>query len=822
MATKDITLTILDAPAGDVVIPTLTAADLYPVPATEVPGDRWTVELWVPFGDAMYQAEVIFWQASLSPAEHVSGSPFAEEMIADRRFILDRLEGTFKVWRCANAPGAVTHTRQFGVNYAGFYIAYRNQAEGPISPSSALMPWSEGAWQNVAEPPPDTLPGSPASTATRTALDAGWGIGFEFRELGSSTGVQSGQYWNGDWFVVNPEDGPGVRCTAATPNSVNRSAGAESGRRMHGMMLNPIINRTSYTDRADQGFDAAGSGNWMRRHTKYAEALNVNPNLKGDIVFPPGVEGSLYKARSLVDPTDTSRSCLAAFAIVTVVREVPPRDAFRPSPDRDVQSKASIATLAQLDSVTHPSFVINHRVQYSVEQTKRYLTGPFMSPALGARPNTSLYGRDQTFDKSDPLYNAVFAQAVAAAHAHIMDSRTSPADRRQLLASMVQIGLDILQANTSDRFEYSPAHSYSPWVSLFDMAETCVDNAAVRAAAALARSHDRLHERVLKQGRDETENGGNPGTSGVMSLRYITASDMWFRTPPEGLQAKGNWNKPSQTPFIPDQEWGTYGERTGGHIGMPFRGGSGSPNGGNHSNMNMSYTRLGMMNTLVESLVGAYRGPAINGVSVVSDIQIHYCDRIGRYMAAHWDPSDPTSLEGGPEWVNNNWTRWDQYMLQMWTVARAAMVPYVPIWTGQPEQPFPPLVTRQGSGHMRIVMLPTQIANGGTITRRQYRLRRVSASNFANRVTSNLDGSPATNETLRDLLFYNPSTPWSAWSDFTGTANLTGLQSGFYQVQVRLGSSLGLFGAASTNVPYRYDCGTAYGLPFGPRAVDFI
>lgn len=829
MATKDIVIDILDAPAGDVVIPTLTPADLYPVPATEVPGDLWTVELWVPLGDALYQAESIFWQASIDPAAHVPGAPFPAEMIAERRFVFDRLEGEFKVWRCINAPGAVTHARQFGRDYGGFFIAYRNLADGPISPSSALMPWAQGAWNNVEAPPPPPPPppppdgpdapppapvGNPTPTATRTALDAGWGIGFQFRQVGSSAGVAAGQYWNGDWFVYNPANGPGVRCTESTPNSVNRG----DGTRMHGMMLKPIINRTSYPDRAEQGFDGYANGNHMGRHTRYNAALNVNPNLGGDIVFAPGEEGSLYKAHSLTSPTSSARSIFKAFAIVTIVNQIPPVGSFRPCPDRDTVSKAAIATIDQLDLVSHPTLNVAHPIKFSIAQTIRYLTGPFMSPALGARPNSSLYGQDQTHPKNDPLYNAVFAQAVQSAHAHIMNSATRPQDRRTIMALMCQIGLDIIQANTTDRFEYSPAHSYSPWISLFDFAETCLDNAAVRAAAAAARLQDRLHEREIKQGRNANENGGNPGTSGKSSLRFIDASDMWFRTPPEGLQSNVNWNKPTQTPFVPDQEWNTGGPYTGGHIGMPFRTGSGSPNGGYHSNPNMSYTRLGMANTFTQAIVGAYEVPTLSGVVVANPIEIQYCDRIGRYMAAHHDPADPCTLEGGPEWVNDNWTIWDRYVLQLWQHARPLMADEVPIWVGQPEQPFPPLVTSPSAGRLRVVMLPTQIANGSPITRREFRYRKVMEGNPSNKVTSAIGNQ---NESLRDAIFYNRDTPWTTWQQLSGEANPTGLQSGLYQVQVRLVSALGA-SAPSTNCPWRYDCAAAYGLPAGPRALVYV
>jgi hypothetical protein len=399
-----------------------------------------------------------------------------------------------------------------------------------------------------------------------------------------------------------------------------------------------------------------------------------------------------------------------------------------------------------------------------------------------------------------------------------MNNATTPQDRRTIMALMCQIGLDIIQANTTDRFEYSPAHSYSPWISLFDFAETCLDNAAVRAAAALARSRDRLHEREIKQGGSPNQNGGNPGTSGKSSLRFIDASDMWFRTPPEGLQSDVNLNKPTQTPFVPDQEWGTGGPYTGGHIGMPFRTGSGSPNGGYHSNPNMSYTRLGMANTVVQALVGAYSVPTMSGVTVANPIEIQYCDRIGRYMAAHHDPNDPCTLEGGPEWVDGNWTVWDRYVLQIWQHARPLMASQVPIWVGQPEQPFPPLVTSPSSGRLRVVMLPTQIANGTPITRREFRYRRVLSTNPSNKTTSPVAGQ---NESLRDAIFYNPDTPWTAWQQFSGEANPQGLQSGFYQVQVRQVSAAGA-SAPSTNCPWRFDCASAYGLPAGPRAVVYV
>lgn len=670
--------------------------------------------------------------------------------------------------------------------------------------------------EDPVAPDLDSLPR--ASMTMRTSIDMGDGVVWTFNKS-----VPCYQSCLGEWAVRNTPGTGGLRVTQVSPNSVDRGSSSNasfSQARMHGLMRDPIINRTSFKDRSGQGFDEAGegrlNGNWMGRHMRYEEALNLNPNLKGDIVFADGEEGSLYKALSLVTPDNTSRSCFKKFFILTVMRDAPPEGFFRPSPDRDVKSKKPVAVVSQLDLVDHPTVNITEPIQYSVSQTKRYLTGPFMAPALGARPNTALYGRDQTFEKNDPLYNAVFGQGVNAGHAHIMNSATGAADRREILAKMCQIGLDVMQTGALfDRFEYSPAHSYSGFVALCELAAACLDNPIVRQLHTRCVANNIFHEKVLKEGRNPSENGGNPGTGTKTSLLFIDETDMWFRTPPEGTQSDVNWNKPIQTPFIPDQEYGDPGPYTGGHIGMPFRTGSGSPNGGFHSNMNMSYTRLGWVTTPNEAHVCAYSSPTRTGVNVVSPVMAAVHDRYARYFQGHHDGA--WSLEGVPQFVNKNWTIWDKYLLELYNKTRGTYVDEVPVWLGRPEQPFPPLVSRPGSGQMRIQFLSVRVSNNGALTGAQYRIRRVKASNVS--------GSWQQNTELRERVFYNtPATAWGSPVDISTTAtvvNLSGLAAGIWQVQWRLQNASG-WGPWSTNCGWAGDERASAGLPAGPRAVILI
>lgn len=688
-----------------------------------------------------------------------------------------------------------------------------------------MSPWSDYAGRKTSPviegeeddtppppPPPPPPPEQEAPVTSRSSVTLSALAGFT-----TTAAREMGQYADGSWFVYNPAGGPGVAFNSVTPNSVNRATGDQSGRRMHGLMRDPIINRTSYQDRSDQGFDAAGSGNWMGRHTRYNEGLNVNPNLKGNIVFAPGEEGCLYKAVSEIDPTNASRSCYREFHIITVVKQKPAAGAFRPSPDRDVKSKASIANVSQLDAVTHPIVTLAKLPPFSIAQTKRYLTGPFMSPALGARPNTSLYGRLQTFDKNDPLYSAVFGQAVNAAHCYIMDSRTSPADRLDLLVKMCQIGLDLMQAGANfDRFEYAPTHNFQSFVALIELAAVCLDNPQVRAVHAQCVANDIFHEKQLRQGNNPNVNGGVPGTSGKTSLRIIDASDIFWRTPPEGLQAPDNMNKPIQTPFIGNQEFGQT-PYSGGHIGYPFGTGSGTPNGGYHSNINMSYRRLSWVTVCAMASVACYNSPARTGVSVINDLTCFVNDRHARYMAGHF--GNQWSLEGTPQFVNKNWTIWEESWLDLYNKTRSSYAAAAPVWLGPPEQPFPPLVSKPGAGQLRMQFLSVRVSNDGPLTGAQYRIRRVK--------TSNVSGSWQQNPELRQLVFYN-NAPWNAPVDVAtnvGTITLSGLAGGIWQVQWRLrnGNAMhGGWGPWSTNCGYAGDERAGSGWPVGPRGVILL
>jgi len=785
----------------DLPVP-LAAADWAVAAVVEAAPGQFTAEIEIAAGSPADGAAALYWSNWVSRYQEV---PFEMAPLGGRRWRMTGIvSGSETEW----------HLKGAGETLDNLMLRYQPVAGGPVSDNST----DTKSWQApVAETPEEPVEtGRPAPVALRSSIDMGDGVVWTF-----SKPVPCGQYWNGDWFVHNPAGSGGFAVTSVTPDSVKRASGGESGTRMHGLMRDPIINRTSYKDRAGQGFDAAGSGNWMGRHTRYDETLNVNPNLKGNIAFGAGQEGSLYKALSLAGPDDTSRACFRKFFILTVVRAIPVEGAFRPSPDRDVTSKASIAHIGQLDAVTHPVVRLTGSIQYSVSQVKRYLTGPFMSPALGARPYSSLYGREQTFDKNDPLYNAVFGQAVNAAHAHVMSAETPAADRREIMAKMVQIGLDIMQAGAfADRFEYIPNHSFSGFVALLDFAAVAVDNPVVRETHTRCVASELFHERLLKQGTNWFENGGNPGTpppgeEPKTSLRFITADDVYFRTPPEGTQSDVNWNKPIQTPFISDQEYDFTGTRTGGMIGFPYSTGSGSPNGGYHSNMNASYRRLSWVTAASTGLVAAYRSPTRTGVDVVNPIRSAVLDRYARYFKGHWDGA--WSLEGYPQFVNGNWTIWDAYLTDLYVKTRDSYVDEAPIWYGRPEQPFPPLVERAGAGTLRLTFLDVRVSNDGPLTGAQYRIRRVKSSNVS--------GSWQQNKELRERVFYNtPKTPWGDPVDVAAdvkTVTLDGLASGIWQVQWRLRNARG-WGPWSTNCGFAGDERAAAGLPAGPRAVILI
>lgn len=756
---------------------------------------------------------------------------------------VDGVANTYRLWW--NSDTTETNAVPPGDQITNITIRVTRSALGLDAPVEDWSPWSIDRKDGlVVEQPPGTDPGdptpptdpgdppppldlTPAATTLQSSVDLGNGVVVTFNKA-----VPVGEYWGGYKFVLSTGTG-GFQITSVTPNSVRRPSSSNasiSTAWAHGLMRDPVSTRISFRDRALQGWDESGegttNGNWMGRHQRYDHTLNVNPNLKGNISIADGGEAVFVKAVS-----DTSSAPNARRSIVNyikhlyVVKTRPFEGDFPPTEDGRVFPKISLGNVAQLANVTHPIVTLTSLPKFSISQTKTYLEGPFLSCSKGARPYSAIYGKEQTFPKNDPLYSAVFSQAVNAAHCYILDSRTSSADRLYLMAKMCEHGARLTQAGTDDAFEYSPSHSFAGFVSMIDFAATALDNPIMRQAYSRTVGNDWYHEKLLKQGSTWFVNGGEPGNppAGVApktsiefidsSYIWISQNNNWFRTPPEGTQSDTSIDDPIQTPFEAEQEWANGPPFSGGHIGFPFRTGSGSPNGGVHSNPNMSYSRLGWTNAVTDYFVCCYKSPSRRGVDVMGYVNIAVNDRYARFMEGHYDGR--WSLKDGTEFSGSTWTEWEESWLDAYNKTRATVAVDAPIWYGRPEQPMPPLLTKPAAGQLRMNLLSFRCSNSGPLTGAQYKLRRVKSSNVS--------GSWANNAELRNLIFYNTA-PWNAPEEMSPTTNaltLSGLASGIWQVKWRLRNSLG-WGPWSTNCAYAGDERATAGWPAGPRGVILL
>lgn len=122
-----------------------------------------------------------------------------------------------------------------------------------------------------------------------------------------------GQYVTGDYWVLDP--GSGVTVVNIDP------ASTDDGRVRNGSMTNP-----QPTDPMQQGFDTGA------RDTAYAEALNVARPGGADLSAsnPLVVTGDSTLMSTISHPMVDNRPIITDAAVLTVVHDIPPKNAFRP------------------------------------------------------------------------------------------------------------------------------------------------------------------------------------------------------------------------------------------------------------------------------------------------------------------------------------------------------------------------------------------------------------------------------------------------------------------------------------------------------------
>jgi hypothetical protein len=236
-----------------------------------------------------------------------------------------------------------------------------------------------------------------------------WGISWRFAEQ-----ERVGQFANGDWWVLGP-----VSVVEISP-----PCQTVAGRVINGSMVNPAptgvhgYDSTLFTPYQDQ---------------RYQGSLNVAIGVSAatPLVLQPST--SLISVISqMTTPANGSFSQLATAAVLTVLGTQPPADAFRPAytgTDKTIRHRESdldygtLGTLAPVGTPPALAATADKFARVWLDHTPGWVSR-YMHPV----ENMPDYGRDFT-----SLYGT---------GALLLQCNYSPAQKRDLLVRLVQIGID--------------------------------------------------------------------------------------------------------------------------------------------------------------------------------------------------------------------------------------------------------------------------------------------------------------------------------------------------------------------------------------------
>lgn len=606
--------------------------------------------------------------------------------------------------------------------------------------------------------PVDTTP-APAATSNLSSIDLGDGV-----TVTLSKAMPCGQYWNGDWFIVNVSGSGGFNITSITPNSEQRAGNATW---RHGLMRNPASGQNGL-----DGWTAFGSTAYR---STYTHTLNICPGISGRpaVAFTAGQEGSLVKAvgRDTLYPSDTAGATpIEHMKILTVVNAVPLEGSFRPSPHSAVTSKAAPARVDQLRLDLIPRTTVSGLPTsgtYTLAAALDSVRGPWQTWLGAAHVVHQLWPRTSTNGVTEEaMYAPILGPQLMNAYARLVHSGTATNDFTELARRIVQIGLDYGSVPTTT----SLTSSFWPILHAQPLIVACA------LLPGLSVGNSALAARVgsIAPGSDPWDI--NTGTEGRAVYRFVQAIDVTDGANP----AKTNsyipieGRKPQDYHPDGDPAWPRHWPTLTEHIGQVHRYVIGRSGVGTQPDMRyrpiQSITDIGLA---VSLLLGTKGG----GAPVASVPALFaYADKLVEWRRGHfagtWDMTDGVELDSsGQDWA---WPA--QWMVDFYDAMRPLATAAAYIST--PEQPLPPLLTKPASGQMRIQRRNFRPANGSTITAWQYRTRVIASRSDANVYAA-----------------------WSGgWTSFSGDITLTGLAAGIYQVQVRAQNSVG-WSPASTHIP---------------------
>lgn len=318
------------------------------------------------------------------------------------------------------------------------------------------------------------------------------GVAWTFRE-----DRQTGQFANGDWWVVGP-----VTLTAIDP-----PAAVASGKDIHGTMVNPLFNTTPLKDsRPIQAWD--GRLEWKAVGPKYDDSLNVAKQLP----YSVAVGSSVMSAKSFVENAPGDDQQLETIAILTVVASAPPPGSFRPpyvgGVDKSVRwnkSQLRYDRLKRLPPVPNtPTF---KDLEPKFERTDITLGPAFMSNYLS--PKTHEY----------PNYGRERSHNVSAA-ALLLNLNYTDAEKETLLIRLVQRGIDLYGVLASGGGWWTDGgHNHGRKFPVV-LAAVMLDDSDIKAKAGLHDFHeDVAHAYVTQADVDQNGQRAFNSTQGIAASR---------------------------------------------------------------------------------------------------------------------------------------------------------------------------------------------------------------------------------------------------------------------------------------------------------------
>ncbi|MCA8949318.1 MAG: hypothetical protein KDE27_07435, partial [Planctomycetes bacterium] len=294
--------------------------------------------------------------------------------------------------------------RRVFVNVRGYDVAGNRSG---ISSSDGIVLGVPRAPMEYGAPAPDgnTPPTAVIGDSHRIAVERS-GTTWTFREP-----VVAGRFVGGDWWVVGP-----VEIVGITPR-----CRSEAGRTLHGSMLNP-------KPAARQGYDSAMFG--PDAGAGFDPELNVGSGISAE--RPLRVEPGSSLVSAISSPNAGALPQLEACAVLTVLAEPPPADAFRPpycGDDKTCRWRAGALDLSRLARLEPEEGAPD----------ARDLAARFARPWLDHVPGW--HGRYLHPREHMPDYGRDIADLVGTA-ALVLNLRIPDEQKRDLAIGLVQLGID--------------------------------------------------------------------------------------------------------------------------------------------------------------------------------------------------------------------------------------------------------------------------------------------------------------------------------------------------------------------------------------------